>query len=74
MNEARLSFGEYRKTSAQDVPTFYLVWACGRGVLRKKYPDSIRLAIGELRRRAAEPGRLEADLLGDSPTAASDLI
>lgn len=74
MARASLGFGEHIDRPVTGLQSSYLLWVCSQGALRNKYPDSIRIAIGELRRRAAEPGRLEADLLDDTPTAARDLI
>ena len=54
----------------RDVPASFLLWMCSDAVQRKLHPDAIRVAVAELRRRLAEPGEFELELLG----AASDLI
>lgn len=74
MARASLGFGVHIDRPITGLQSSYLLWVCSQGALRNKYPDSIRVALAELRSRLAEPGRIESELLSDVPTAARDLI
>jgi len=74
MAAGSFSFGENKGLPLRHVRTRYLVWVCSQGHLCKLYPHEIRAALAEVRRRLNESGRVETELLGDIPEAASDLI
>jgi hypothetical protein len=70
----RMLIGKHRGKLVSELRTPYLLWVLAQDWIRDGYRNTARAVYAELRRRFQDPDRIEAELMGGVPYAASDLI
>jgi hypothetical protein len=66
MKPTAIRFGTHKDAPITSLGTPYLFWLASRSNLCKTQPELIAAVLDVLRDRLHKPGRVEAEILGDS--------